>query len=94
MPQWLPRIGLQLKVPSAFRAFGWYGRGPFETYPDRKTGAKIGLYSGTAEEQYEPHLAPQDYGNRTNVRWAALTNGTRRTDRGGQRLAERERSGA
>jgi beta-galactosidase len=77
MPAWLPRVGLQLKVASDLREFTWYGRGPYETYPDRKSGGKIGVYSGAVDEQYEPHLAPQDYGNKTDVRWAALTDGPR-----------------
>ena len=33
-PAWLPRVGLQLKVVPALRRFTWFGRGPFETYPD------------------------------------------------------------
>ena len=77
MPDWLPRIGMQLKVTRDHRQFAWYGRGPFETYPDRKTGGKVGVYLGALEDQYEPHLAPQDYGNKTDVRWAALTDGER-----------------
>ena len=72
-PAWLPRVGLQLKLVPALRHLAWYGRGPFETYPDRKTGAKVGVHAGTVDEQYEPHLVPQDYGNKTDVRWAALT---------------------
>jgi beta-galactosidase len=76
-PRWLPKVGLQMVLPEAFSQFSWYGRGPFETYPDRKTGAKVGIYSGSVDEQYEPHLAPQDYGNKTDVRWVALTNGDR-----------------
>jgi beta-galactosidase len=75
MPAWLPRVGLQLKVAKDLRRFSWYGRGPFETYPDRKTGGKVGVYSGAVGEQYEPHLVPQDYGNKTDVRWAALSDG-------------------
>jgi beta-galactosidase len=77
MPPWIPRVGLQLRVARDLRRFTWYGRGPFETYPDRKTGAKVGIYSGAVEDQYEPHLVPQDYGNKTDVRWAALTDGER-----------------
>jgi beta-galactosidase len=50
----------------------WYGRGPFETYPDRKTGAKIGTYSGSVAEQYVPYLIPQENGNKTDVRWTEL----------------------
>jgi len=73
-PHWIPRIGLDMTLLPAYQNFTWYGRGPFETYPDRKTGAKIGVYSGTVAEQYVPYLNPQDYGNKTDVRWAALTN--------------------
>ncbi len=73
MPKWLPKIGMQMTLADAFSDFTWYGRGPHETYPDRKTGAKIGLYSGTVDEQFEPYLMPQDFGNKTDVRWASLT---------------------
>lgn len=72
MPPWLPRVGLQLKVKEELQEMSWFGRGPFETYPDRKTGAKVGLYSGNVREQYVPYLIPQEFGNKTEVRWAAL----------------------
>jgi beta-galactosidase len=62
-----------MTMPEGFNRFRWYGRGPFETYPDRKTGAKLGVYSGTVNDQYSPYLIPQDYGNKTDVRWATLT---------------------
>jgi len=73
MPDWLPKIGIQLTLNDALDKFSWYGRGPFETYPDRKSGAKVGVFTGTVDEQYSPYLEPQDYGNKTDVRWAALT---------------------
>jgi len=71
---WLPRIGVQLRLGEEFDFFSWYGRGPIETYPDRKSGARIGVYSGSVEEQYVPYVVPQDHGNKTDVRWACLTN--------------------
>lgn len=71
--QWLPKLGLEMTLPEALDRFTWYGRGPFETYPDRKTGAKIGLYNGTVDEQFTPYLVPQDYGNKTDVSWATIT---------------------
>ncbi|RJS87969.1 DUF4981 domain-containing protein [Candidatus Bathyarchaeota archaeon] len=69
----LPRIGLQLTVPSRFNMFTWYGRGPHENYSDRKEGASIGVYSGTVDEQYVPYIMPQENGNKTDVRWVSLT---------------------
>jgi beta-galactosidase/beta-glucuronidase len=69
----LPRIGLELTLPGAYNAFSWYGRGPFETYIDRQDGAKVGRYSGAVDEQYVPYIMPQENGNKSDVRWAALT---------------------
>ena len=76
MTHWLPRVGLQLELPGKFRNMEWFGRGPFETYPDRKTGARIGIYRRTVEEDYVPYIIPQDYGNKTDVRWISLTDGS------------------
>ncbi len=69
----LPRIGLTLGLPGATNTFTWYGRGPVETYSDRKLGAPVGVYRGTVDEQYVPYIMPQENGNKTDVRWAALT---------------------
>ena len=71
----LPRFGLQMTLPGAHNTFTWYGRGPIETYSDRKHGAQVGVYSGTVDEQYVPYIFPQENGNKTDVRWLALTNG-------------------
>ncbi len=69
----LPRVGLTLSLPGVYDTFTWYGRGPFETYVDRKLGAAVGVYSGTVDEQYVPYITPQENGNKTEVRWVALT---------------------
>ena len=70
----VPRIGLQLIIPSEFDSLVWFGRGPHESYWDRKTGAAIDLYKGTVWEQYFPYVRPQENGNKTDVRWMALFN--------------------
>ncbi|GAF80364.1 unnamed protein product, partial [marine sediment metagenome] len=70
----LPRFGMQMQMPGEFNMMTWYGRGPHETYWDRKTGAAVGIYSGPVEEQIHQYVRPQENGNRTDVRWVALTN--------------------
>ncbi len=70
----LPRFGMTVIVPSEFENISWYGRGPHESYWDRKTGAAIGVYSGTVWDQYHPYVRPQENGNKTDVRWLALSN--------------------
>lgn len=70
----MPRFGMRLKLPAEFDAFSWYGRGPQETHWDRKRGARVGVYSGSVGEQFVDYPKPQENGNKTDVRWAALTN--------------------
>ncbi|MBE3040904.1 MAG: DUF4981 domain-containing protein, partial [Chloroflexi bacterium] len=69
----LPRVGLQLRLPGSLERFTWYGRGPHENYIDRKESALVGVFSSSVQEQYVPYIFPQEYGNKTDVRWAALT---------------------
>ncbi len=74
LPQWLMRIGLSTEIAPGFRTISWYGRGPQENYPDRKSGYPIGIYRSDVDEMYEPYLIPQDYGLRTDNRWVKLCN--------------------
>ena len=69
----MPRFGMQMTVPAAFDTITWYGRGPHESYWDRKAGAAVGVYSGSVEEQYFDYSEPQENGNKTDVRWVSLT---------------------
>lgn len=76
---WLAKLGLQFKLPSDMQKITWYGRGPWETYPDRKTGAKFGLFTEKIDEIKMPYIIPQDFGNHTDVKWTLLS----REDRSG-----------
>jgi beta-galactosidase/beta-glucuronidase len=69
----LPRLGLQMRLRGSFDRFAWYGRGPHENYVDRKESAAVGVYSGTVQDQYVPYVLPQENGNKSDVRWAAVT---------------------
>jgi beta-galactosidase len=73
MPQMLPRIGLTLMLEDQYGHVEWYGRGPQENYPDRKSGYRLGIYRSTVLDMYEPYLIPQDYGLRTGNRWVRMT---------------------
>lgn len=72
-PQFLPRLGLMLTLPRSLDRLTWYGRGPHESYADRKAGAPVGVYRSTVSEQFVPYIKPQEYGNHTDVRWVRLT---------------------
>ena len=70
----IPRLGMKLAMPRGFRQIQWYGRGPHENYFDRKTGAFVGVYGASVDEMIIPYVSPQEYGNRTDVRWVAISN--------------------
>ena len=72
MPKWIPCIGNQWTINKNLNRVSWHGRGPFENYPDRKTGAKTGFYTSTVKDMEEAYLIPQDYGLRTENRWVRL----------------------
>ncbi|HOU01804.1 MAG: DUF4981 domain-containing protein [Bacteroidales bacterium] len=69
----IPRMGMQMQLPSAFTNLKWFGRGPHENYSDRKTSALIGLYESTVTAQYVPYIRPQENGYKTDTRWLTLT---------------------
>ncbi len=67
------RMGTNLIMPRQFDRMTWLGRGPHESYQDRKTGAFVGLYEGSVADQYWPYIRPQENGNKTDVRWMTIT---------------------
>lgn len=69
----LPKLGVSLVLSPSLDSLTWLGRGPHESYVDRKRSADVGLYSGSVADQYERYVRPQENGNKTDVRWAALT---------------------
>ena len=70
----LARIGYLMQLPSELSNYTYYGRGPWNNYNDRRTGAFIQQYSSTVADQFVHFPKPQDMANREEVRWAALTN--------------------
>ena len=74
LPEILPRIGFTTSVAKEFDRITWYGRGPEENYPDRKTGYQVGVWTKTVADMYEPYLLPQDHALRTDNRYVQLLN--------------------
>ena len=68
------KMGLRMFVSGECDTMTWLGRGEHESYVDRKRSADIGLYQGNVKDQFEEYVKPQDNGNKTDVRWASLTN--------------------
>lgn len=70
----LLKVGNEYRLSGDLSNIEWYGRGPHENYWDRNSSAFVGRYSGNVWEQYHPYVRAQETGNKTDVRWVALTN--------------------
>jgi len=69
----LPKIGMQMGIAEADTSITYYGRGPMENYVDRRTGSESGIYNSGIHQFMENYVVPQENGNRTDVRWMALS---------------------
>jgi len=76
------RVGVRMGLKKELSRVKWIGRGPQESYCDRKTGQKIREYEMGAAELEHRYMRPQENGNRTDVRTLRLT----RADGRGLRL--------
>ena len=71
----LPKIGYRMEMPKGYENITWFGRGPWESYADRKEACLEGVYNSTVSEQWEQYLLPQETGNKEDVRWMGITDG-------------------
>ena len=71
----MPKFGMRMRIPSDYTHIEYYGRGPWENYPDRKRSAFIGRYQMPLSEFETEYIHPQDNGCRTDVRWFTISNG-------------------
>ena len=69
----LPRLGIVIELPRDYEQLSWYGRGPWDNYPDRKQSCAIGLWHSKVSEQYVHYPRPQDSGNHEDCTLVELT---------------------
>ncbi|KAG9129366.1 hypothetical protein Leryth_016643 [Lithospermum erythrorhizon] len=68
----LPRVGVEFHLDRSMNQVKWFGRGPFECYPDRKAAAHVGTYELNVEDMHVPYIVPVECSGRTDVRWVTL----------------------
>ena len=71
----LPKLGFKLEMPEGMEQLSWFGRGPWDSYRDRKEACLPAIYNSTVTDQYEEYILPQEHGTKQEVRWISLTNG-------------------
>ncbi|MFO1541164.1 MAG: glycoside hydrolase family 2 TIM barrel-domain containing protein [Chloroflexota bacterium] len=68
----LPRVGTLRAVRPGLESCTWLGRGPIETYPDRRRAGTIGRWRSTVAAQQGRYVRPQESGGHADVRWVEL----------------------
>ena len=71
----IPKFGMRMRLPADYTDIRYYGRGPWENYPDRKRSAFLGQYRMALSQFETEYIHPQDNGCRTDVRWFNIGNG-------------------
>ncbi len=67
------KVGVRVGIKDSLKNVCWYGRGPQETYCDRKTGGKIAIHTADVDTLEHRYMRPQENGHRTDVRTLTVT---------------------
>ena len=66
------RYGMSIQMPKQYNQVEYYGRGPIETYCDRKDSEFLGVYKNKVSDEYFEYIRPQESGNHVDVRWFSV----------------------
>ena len=74
----MPKFGMRMRIPADYTQIKYYGRGPWENYPDRKRSAFLGTYEMPLSEYETEYIHPQDNGNRCDIRWFEISDNAKK----------------
>lgn len=69
----LPRFGIELRMPEGTEQMRYFGMGPYESYEDKHLASRMGEFSSTVSESYEPYVFPQENSSHCNTKWAIVS---------------------
>ena len=75
----LLRVGSIMKLPEGAEDVTWYGNGPVETFNDRKTNGRMGIWSDTVSHLFYPYMKADDTGTMQDVKWVSVKNNNKDT---------------
>ncbi|KAF6784602.1 glycosyl hydrolase family 2, partial [Colletotrichum musicola] len=74
-PTHIPRVGLNLRLSKSLNNVKYLALGPGESYPDKQSSQRLGVYSATVPELHQHYEVPQEGGNHLEARYVRLTEG-------------------
>ncbi|MGI6167897.1 MAG: glycoside hydrolase family 2 TIM barrel-domain containing protein [Eubacteriales bacterium] len=66
----LPRFGYQFNMPEGSERVVYFGRGPAESYVDKRLASRLGEFETTATANFEHYIRPQENMAHADTRWA------------------------
>lgn len=70
------RYGVRVPIVKEDTLCTWYGRGPGESYVDRKNAARLGVYAAGADKIYHPYARPAENSSHTDTQVVKIENAT------------------
>ena len=70
----IPRFGFEFKMPADCEQLSYFGRGPVESYIDKRHASRVSRFSTTVTEHFEPYVRPQENMAHTDTRWVEVSN--------------------
>ena len=69
----LPRFGVEFKMPAGFEQLSYFGRGPVESYEDKRHASRVSLYGTTVTDHFEHYVRPQENMAHIETRWMEVS---------------------
>ena len=62
-------------TPAGFEQLSYYGRGPVESYVDKRLASYDGMFSCSVSDHFEHYVRPQENMAHTDTLWMSLNDG-------------------
>lgn len=70
----IPRLGYRFHMPHGYEKMSYFGRGPYESYIDKRHASRMGRYCTAVTEHFEPYIRPQENMAHTDTVWLSVNN--------------------
>ena len=70
---YLPRFGVQFLMPEESEYLSYFGRGPVESYQDKRHASRQGLFKTTVSDHFEHYVRPQENMAHADTRWMMIS---------------------
>lgn len=69
----LPRFGVEFLMPEGNEGLAYFGRGPVESYRDKRHASKQGVYKTKVSDHFEHYVRPQENMAHTDTAWVTVS---------------------